>query len=366
MKKIITALAIFASTFAFSQVGIGTTSPQSSSILDLTATDKGFLPPRMTNAQMKAIASPVDGLTVYNTTLNCMAYYTNGSFNCTHNTPSIPAAVAPLGSTYTTHYNGITAGVSNNNLLATYTTGETFDQNATCATKEISAQGCGGLTSVTGASGTIYPLININGQCWMTTNLKEVPTNFSGYTATSWLATSPGDQGYWGYYNTTDATGASGWGVTEPAANEGLLYQWSAAMNNSIFERSRGICPQGFHIPSDCEWMYLEHGQGMKISEQILSGVWRSNTEDNQGTPGNKLRSQGTGQTNASGFSALLAGGRNLYGTFYNRSSYGTWWSSSASGASNAFTRALSAGARGVYRSTPSRAFGLSVRCLKD
>ena len=346
-------------------VGIGTTTPNASALLQVESTTKGFLPPRMTNAEMKAIASPVDGLMVYNTTLNCMAYYTNGSFNCMNNAPSLPAPTAPLGSTYTNHFNGIIAGGSVDNTLATYTTGETFDQNATCANSMISAQGCGGLTTVTGASGTVYNLKDINGQCWMTTNLKEVPTNFSGYTATSWLATSPGDQGYWGYYNTTDATGASGWGVAEPAANEGLLYQWSAAMNNSITERSRGICPQGFHIPSDCEWMYLEHGQGMALSEQIRIG-WRSDTADNQGTPGNKLRSEGNGQTNASGFSARLAGNRLATGSFLYRSIFGYWWSSSASGASDAFYRSVYTGLRGVGRFVANRAYGFSVRCLKD
>jgi hypothetical protein len=46
-------------------VGIGTTSPNSTSILDLTSTTKGFLPPRMTNAQRAAITTPAVGLMVY-------------------------------------------------------------------------------------------------------------------------------------------------------------------------------------------------------------------------------------------------------------------------------------------------------------
>ena len=368
MKKIITALAIFASTIAFSQVGIGTTSPHSSSILDLTASDKGFLPPRMTNDQMKAIVNPVNGLTVYNTTLNCLAYYVNGSYNCSHNAPTRPTPAAPRGTSYATHYNGISAEESVNNTATSYTTGEVFSANTTCTTKEISAQGCGSLTTVTGASGTVYPLVEINGQCWMQTNLKEIPSNFAAYTPTSWLATatSPGDQGHWGYYNTSDATGASGWGISEPAANEGLLYQWSAAMDNSETERSRGLCPAGFHIPSDCEWMYLEHGQGMSISEQNKSNVWRANADVNQGTPGYKLRSQGTGQTNASGFSGLLAGYRLTNGAFLARSSSGYWWSSSATGATTASLRGLTTGYRGVGRNGNNKAYGFSVRCLKD
>ena len=73
MKKIITALAIFASTFAFSQVGIGTTSPHSSSILDLTATDKALLLPRVTNTA--AIPSPVNGMMIYAVNPKCFKAY---------------------------------------------------------------------------------------------------------------------------------------------------------------------------------------------------------------------------------------------------------------------------------------------------
>ena len=50
---------------ATGSIGMGTTSPNTSSILDLTSTEKGFLPPRMTNAQRTAITSPATGLIVY-------------------------------------------------------------------------------------------------------------------------------------------------------------------------------------------------------------------------------------------------------------------------------------------------------------
>jgi uncharacterized protein (TIGR02145 family) len=348
-------------------VGIGTTTPDASAALDVTSTTKGFLPPRMTNAQMQAIVNPVDGLMIYNTTLGCMAYYNNGSFNCTHNAPTLPAPVAPGGSTFAGHFNGITAEVSVDNTLSTYTTGETFDQNTFCASKYISAQGCAGLTHVTGASGTVYPLVNINGQCWFSTNLQEKPTNFANYTATSWLNSSPGDQGHWGYYNTVTSSGAAGWGTNVPAAGEGYLYQWSAAMNNSITERSQGACPSGFHVPSDCEWMYLEHGQGMSISQQNLLGVWRSETANNQGTPGYKLRNAGLGSTNTSGFSVVLSGFRNIDGSFLFRQADGSTytWSSTASG-SNATFRGFENNRPGVVRSSNTKVFALSVRCLKD
>lgn len=56
-------------------VGIGTTAPVASSLLELSSTTKGFLPPRMTEAQRDAIASPATGLVVYNTDTNALNYY---------------------------------------------------------------------------------------------------------------------------------------------------------------------------------------------------------------------------------------------------------------------------------------------------
>jgi hypothetical protein len=57
------------------QVGIGTATPANSSILDLTATDKGFLTPRMTTTERSGILLPVDGLIVYDTTLKFFYHY---------------------------------------------------------------------------------------------------------------------------------------------------------------------------------------------------------------------------------------------------------------------------------------------------
>ena len=60
----------------FSQaVGINNSSPDASSILDVTSTNKGMLVPRLTETQMNAVASPANGLLVYNTTKNKFYYY---------------------------------------------------------------------------------------------------------------------------------------------------------------------------------------------------------------------------------------------------------------------------------------------------
>lgn len=69
------SLLIASFTTAFGQVGIGTETPDPTSILELKSTDKGFLPPRMTEIQRDAITSPVEGLTIYNTTIKCIEFW---------------------------------------------------------------------------------------------------------------------------------------------------------------------------------------------------------------------------------------------------------------------------------------------------
>lgn len=71
-------LVLFCNYYGFSQVGIGTTSPDPSSSLDITSTTQGFLPPRMTITQRNNIVSPAEGLFIYNLESNCFQYY-NGT-----------------------------------------------------------------------------------------------------------------------------------------------------------------------------------------------------------------------------------------------------------------------------------------------
>lgn len=109
---------------------------------------------------------------------------------------------------------------------------------------------------------TTRALVDIGGQCWMRYNMNITPSNFN--PAPTYVIGT--DNGWSGVY-----TGG-------PFADKGLLYQWSAAMNNSTTERSRGICPSGWHIPSDCELMYLENTLGMSTAQQISTGTRTNGT----------------------------------------------------------------------------------------
>jgi len=83
MKNIQFILFVIISVHLHAQTGIGTTTPNASAKLEVAATDKGFLLPRMTATQRAAIASPATGLLVYNTGSNpnlvAGYYYWNGS-----------------------------------------------------------------------------------------------------------------------------------------------------------------------------------------------------------------------------------------------------------------------------------------------
>ncbi len=74
MKKIILLILLGISNFVFAQVGIGTTNPDSSSILELQSINGGFLLPRisLTSAtDVTTIVAPAEGLMIYNLSSNC-------------------------------------------------------------------------------------------------------------------------------------------------------------------------------------------------------------------------------------------------------------------------------------------------------
>jgi len=99
-----------------------------------------------------------------------------------------------------------------------------------CADKEISVSGCDGQTELITDQGNTYNLVEIGNQCWFSDNSKEIPTT---------------DKGWYGFYDNAKE---------EASPGEGLLYTWDAAMNSKAEERAQGVCPTGWHVPSECEF----------------------------------------------------------------------------------------------------------------
>lgn len=80
MKRLLTCISVCFAFKAFSQVGLGTTSPATSAALHVHSTTKGFLPPRMTVQQRNSITNPDLGLTIFNTTSDCLNFYRAGGW----------------------------------------------------------------------------------------------------------------------------------------------------------------------------------------------------------------------------------------------------------------------------------------------
>ncbi|MFA7274676.1 MAG: hypothetical protein WC044_12480 [Crocinitomicaceae bacterium] len=73
--KLFLLASLFIAQHSISQVGVGTTSPESSAMLDVSASDKGILFPRLTTVQRNAVAAPVKGLHVFDITTNSLWFY---------------------------------------------------------------------------------------------------------------------------------------------------------------------------------------------------------------------------------------------------------------------------------------------------
>ena len=133
----------------------------------------------------------------------------------------------------------------------------------------------------------------------------------------------------------------------------GGLYQWDEAMQYVITAGAQGICPAGFHIPTDTEYKTLEMQLGMLSPSETDATGWRGTHLE-----GTQLKSGGT-----SGLNVPLAGYRNAGGAFYSLSSDAFLWSSSESSTS-AWRRYLDSGNATVNRGTSVKGYGFSVRCL--
>jgi uncharacterized protein (TIGR02145 family) len=152
----------------------------------------------------------------------------------------------------------------------------------------------------------------------------------------------------------------------------GMLYQWSAAMAGSTAEGAQGICPDGWHVASDAEWHALEDYLDEGTCDGSRDGSWDcdpagSKLAGNDAADENWISGDLTGHADfdSSGFNAPPSGYRYTNGSYIFRSNYVNFWSSTESG-SNAWRRNLYYGNSAVRRSDNTKAYGFSVRCLKN
>ena len=191
-----------------------------------------------------------------------------------------------------------------------------------------------------------YGTVQIGDQLWMKQNLKathynngdEIPT---GYSDGEWIGL---ETGAYAVYDNNTAN----------ADIYGNLYNWYAV------DDERGVCPEGWHVPSDEEYTVLTDYLG---GTSVAGGKMKEEGYEHWNNPN-------TGATNESGFTALPGGYRGNYnGHYYNMGGIGYFWSSSMSSMGypfNAWFRLLKYDSSSVNRVYSNKRFGYSIRCLGD
>ncbi len=197
--------------------------------------------------------------------------------------------------------------------------------------------------------GQVYPTVQIGLQRWMAANL-----NYHG-SGTDTVGACP------------NASGTSTPGPVDTCVKYGRLYTWTEAMKGASSSSAtpsgvQGICPTGWHVPSDAEWSKLVRYVDSATSGRKLKSAsgWASN---------------GNG-TDTFGFRALPAGNRNETFVFggdgdCNLGSQAGYWSSSENPDNNAplscaWDRLFSYDGAAVTRDSEMETYGLSLRCLHD
>ncbi len=220
----------------------------------------------------------------------------------------------------------------------------------------IDAQTCPGADTVTDYDGNIYHTVQIGNQCWMRENLRT--THYTdGNEIPAGTTTSE-----------TVAYRYASYGGESSVPTYGYLYNWVAVMHGDSASNAnpsgvQGICPTGWHVPSQAEWtqlqdyvgsqsQYLCGSDSTKIAKALASHIWCHESVTNTCAVAYNVSTN-----NATGFSALPAGyyfGSIPYGQAYI-------WSSNQC----AFYLRDTHATVSLWEYPPS-SYGGSVRCLRD
>ena len=193
---------------------------------------------------------------------------------------------------------------------------------------------CPGVSPVNYA-GKVYNTVQIGNQCWLSENL-DVGNMIQGSENQS------NNSSIEKYCYNNDLNNCTTYGG---------LYMWNEAMQYSTAAGTKGICPTGWHIPTQSEFQTLSttvsgNGNSLKAAGQgILDGIG----------------------TNTSDFSALLAGMHWSDGNFQGITGLTTFWSSTEIGNPDYANRlGLVADNSIINLDAPPKNMGYSIRCIKD
>lgn len=189
-----------------------------------------------------------------------------------------------------------------------------------------------------------YPVVRINGQVWMAENLKT--TSYNDGTPIPLV---------------TDTTAWSG--LTTPAYcwydnDTNNKYLYGGLYNCYVVKDTIEVCPSGWHMPTINEWETLVYFVGEEVAGQKLRTTGTIEGGDGLWVAPNE------GATNETGFSALPAGSRHIYGAFWSIGENGRWWSCSDDDFSLPWGFMLYTDMRGAGWWGYDMQYGFSIRCI--
>jgi uncharacterized protein (TIGR02145 family) len=200
---------------------------------------------------------------------------------------------------------------------------------------------------ITDIDGNIYNTVLIGSQCWLKENLKT--TQYRNGTPIE----NPTSNTDW----QNNTTGAYAWYNNDIGWKDsyGALYNWHAVNNAS------GLCPTGWHVPSDADFTALTNHLG---GASLAGGKMKSTRTVPESHP--RWESPNTGATNESNWSGLPGGIHHANGTFSNVGKIGHWWGATEYSTTNARFRRLGYNDGYVVSGNSTKTNGFSVRCLRD
>ncbi len=303
------SLAFLGLSNTYAQVGIGTQNPHASAAFEIESTTQGLLPPRMTTSERDAIANPANGLTIFNTEQNCLNIWVGYWRNlCAFDNTANTASISHDSFDYEDVFNPAT-GLTwlDRNLGATQV-----------ATASDDADSYGHLFQW-GRAADGHQLRSLN--C-STSDCFNAQNNNTNLPPTAADVTDPTWNGKF-IYNTASPRD---WHQDNPDDD---LWQGVNGVNNP--------CPSGYRLPTEAEW-----------DAERLS--WSPNN-NSAGAFASPLKLPAAGYRNRTN------------GSLVNVGSFGDYWSSTVSGS---YARYLVFNSSNAGMDTGNRAFGFSVRCLKD
>ena len=219
-----------------------------------------------------------------------------------------------------------------------------------------------GRDKVIDADSNAYATVKIGTQCWMTQNLRN--THFNDGTAVPVGNVMSSETAPYRYTPGNDEN---------MVAEYGYLYNWAAAAS------SKGLCPIGWHLPSDAEWTTMtDFVYNSTIPNYKCYNC--TETPDGNNTPciakalastsgwysSDKPCAAGYEQTvnNDTGFAASPAG--YAIGTAYGKSGNALFWTSTEADSQQSYDRSINYDYSTLQRSTSSKSIGYSVRCVRN